>query len=158
MDEKEQSVEIGTDKSEETLLTQWQTCVEMVNAVSQRRDAMNNLFVTLNLAIVAAASFIWDAKTIMLLVSGIIVCVVWIFFIRNFRELNRAKFEVINKLEQSLPVSAFSDEWQSLKKSKKYIEGTKLEKVLPYAFCVLYVVIFILITLQRCNQPSISQP
>lgn len=130
----------------------------MANAVSQRRDAMNNLFVTLNLAIVAAASFIWDAKTIMLLVSGIIVCVVWIFFIRNFRELNRAKFEVINKLEQSLPVSAFSDEWQSLKKSKKYIEGTKLEKVLPYAFCVLYVVIFILITLQRCNQPSISQP
>lgn len=113
MDEKEQSVEIGTDKSEETLLTQWQTCVEMANAVSQRRDAMNNLFVTLNLAIVAAASFIWDAKTIMLLVSGIIVCVVWIFFIRNFRELNRAKFEVINKLEQSLPVSAFSDEWQS---------------------------------------------
>lgn len=158
MDEKEQSVEIGTDKSEETLLTQWQTCVEMTNAVSQRRDAMNNLFVTLNLAIVAAASFIWDAKTIMLLVSGIIVCVVWIFFIRNFRELNRAKFEVINKLEQSLPVSAFSDEWQSLKKSKKYIEGTKLEKVLPYAFCVLYVVIFILIILQRCNQPSISQP
>lgn len=158
MDEKEQSVEIGTDKSEETLLTQWQTCVEMANAVSQRRDTMNNLFVTLNLAIVAAASFIWDAKTIMLLVSGIIVCVVWIFFIRNFRELNRAKFEVINKLEQSLPVSAFSDEWQSLKKSKKYIEGTKLEKVLPYSFCVLYVVIFILITLQRCNQPSISQP
>ena len=158
MDEKEQSVEIGTDKSEETLLTQWQTCVEMANAVSQRRDTMNNLFVTLNLAIVAAASFIWDAKTIMLLVSGIIVCVVWIFFIRNFRELNRAKFEVINKLEQSLPVSAFSDEWQSLKKSKKYIEGTKLEKVLPYAFCVLYVVIFILIILQRCNQPSISQP
>lgn len=101
MDEKEQSVEIGTDKSEETLLTQWQTCVEMANAVSQRRDAMNNLFVTLNLAIVAAASFIWDAKTIMLLVSGIIVCVVWIFFIRNFRELNRAKFEVINKLERS---------------------------------------------------------
>ena len=46
MDEKEQSVEIGTDKSEETLLTQWQTCVEMANAVSQRRDAMNNLFGT----------------------------------------------------------------------------------------------------------------
>ena len=130
----------------------------MANAVSQRRDAMNNLFVTLNLAIVAAASFILDAKTIMFLASVIIVCGGWIFFIRNFRELNRAKFEVINKLEQSLPVSAFSDEWQSLKKSKKYIEGTKLEKVLPYAFCVLYVVIFILIILQRCNQPSISQP
>lgn len=134
MDEKEQSVEIGTDKSEETLLTQWQTCVEMANAVSQRRDAMNNLFVTLNLAIVAAASFIWDAKTIMLLVSGIIVCVVWIFFIRNFRELNRAKFEVINKLEQSLPVSAFSDEWQSLKKSKNTLRARSWKSL---ALCFL---------------------
>ena len=105
MDEKEQSVEIGTDKSEETLLTQWQTCVEMANAVSQRRDAMNNLFVTLNLAIVAAASFIWYAKTIMLLVSGIIVCVVWIFFIRNFRELNRAKMECQSMKSNTLSLS-----------------------------------------------------
>ena len=33
-------------------LAQWQTCVEMANAVSQRRDATNNLFVTLHLAVV----------------------------------------------------------------------------------------------------------
>ena len=57
MDEKEQSVEIGTDKSEETLLTQWQTCVEMANAVSQRREAMNKQIVSLNLAKDAAANF-----------------------------------------------------------------------------------------------------
>ena len=76
------------EEQQETLLAQWQTCVEMANAVSERRDNMNNLFVTLNLAILAAISFIWDAKTIVLLVAGITVCIVWILFIRNFRELN----------------------------------------------------------------------
>lgn len=145
MSAKAQSIKLKETENQETLLAQWQTCVEMANAVSQRRDAMNNLFVTLNLAIVAAVSFIWDTKTVALLVSGVIVCVVWIFFIRNFRELNKAKFEVINKLEQRLPVPAFLDEWQCLKKSRKYIEGTKLEKSLPIAFCCLYIAILIFI-------------
>lgn len=34
-----------------SVLAQWQTCVEMANATSQRRDTMNNIFVTLNLGI-----------------------------------------------------------------------------------------------------------
>lgn len=132
-------------ESTEVILAQWQTCIEMANAVSERRDTMNNLFVSLNLAIIAAVSLMWDAKTVVLLASGIIVCVVWILFIRNFRELNKAKFEVINKLEKHLPIPAFSDEWQSLKRSKRYIEGTNLEKLFPIAFCVLYIGILVFV-------------
>lgn len=44
--------------SQENLLAQWQTCVEMANSVSERRDTMNNLFVTLNIAIIAATTFV----------------------------------------------------------------------------------------------------
>lgn len=33
-----------TDENIELILAQWQTCVEMANTVSQRRDAMNNIF------------------------------------------------------------------------------------------------------------------
>lgn len=139
MSKKVQTSKIYMDGKEDTLLSQWQTCVEMANAVSERRDTMNNLFVTLNLAIIATISFMWDTNTIALLAAGIIVCIVWILFIRNFRELNKAKFEVINKIETHLPVAAFDDEWQFLIKSKKYIEGTKLEKCMPLAFCILYV-------------------
>ena len=139
---KVQSSKQNSAEDKDTLLSQWQTCIEMANAVSQRRDAMNNLFVTLNLAIIAAISFMWDTKTILLLIAGIIVCIVWILFIRNFRELNKAKFEVINRIELNLPINAFNDEWRVLQKSKKYVEGTKLEKALPIAFCILYMVIF----------------
>lgn len=81
MTEKAQSIQQNSVGGKDTLLAQWQTCVEMANTVSQRRDAMNNLFVTLNLVIVAAVSFLWDAKTIALLMASIIVCVVWVFFI-----------------------------------------------------------------------------
>lgn len=129
---------IPKEVSEETILAQWQTCVEMANSVSERRDTMNNLFMSLNLAIVAAFSFIADIKSIFLLVSGIVVCFVWIKFINNFRYLNTAKFEVISILEKQLPVQAFRQEWTAVKKTK-YIEGTKLEKIMPYAFQVLYI-------------------
>ena len=147
MSTKTSSSKQNTSDSKDILLSQWQTCVEMANAVSERRDTMNNLFVTLNLAIIAAISFMWDTKTIVLLIAGIIVCIVWLLFIRNFRELNKAKFEVINKIESILPVHAFEDEWNLLKKSKKYIEGTKLEKVMPVAFGMIYIVVLIFIVI-----------
>lgn len=44
----------NTTEDKELLLNQWQTCVDMANSVSQRRDNMNNIFITLNLAIMAS--------------------------------------------------------------------------------------------------------
>lgn len=129
----------------ELLLAQWQTCVEMANATSQRRDSMNNIFVTLNLAIIAAVSFVWDIKSLFLLVAGVVVCVIWLKFIRNFKLLNTAKFEVINMIERQLPVAPFNDEWKKLKQTKKYSDGTKLERILPWTFIVLYIIAAIII-------------
>lgn len=133
------------DKKIDILLAQWQTCVEMANSVSQRRDMMNNIFVTVNLAIVAAVSLVWSFKSLFLLIAGIVVCVIWLFFIRNFKLLNSAKFQVINNLEESLPSAPFSDEWKELKSNKKYMDGTKLEKSLPITFIILYTTAIILV-------------
>ena len=124
------------DKTD-VILAQWQTCVEMANSVSQRRDTMNNIFITLNLAIVAAISITCDAKSLLILVAGIIVCIIWILFIQNYKLLNIEKFNVINAIEEKLPVKPFNDEWEGLKNNKKYIDGTKLEKILPIMFVCL---------------------
>ena len=59
------------DNKIDILLAQWQTCVEMANCVSQRRDMMNNIFVTLNLAIVAAVSLVCSFKSLFLLIAGL---------------------------------------------------------------------------------------
>lgn len=142
-----------TDEKTEIILAQWQTCVEMANSVSQRRDAMNNIFVTLNLAIVAAVSITWDFKSLFILTAGIVVCVIWLLFIRNYKLLNTEKFNVINALEKRLPVKPLNDEWNKLKCNKKYKDSTKLEKSLPIMFIALYVIaIGTIITIKYCTQ------
>lgn len=88
---------------ESTILAQWQTCVEMANLTSQRRDSMNNLFATLNIALIAATSIVWDLKSIVMALGGIILCFVWIAFVKYFRSLSQAKHEVITALENKLP-------------------------------------------------------
>lgn len=136
----------------EITLAQWQTCVEMANSISQRRDTMNNLFVTLNLSILAAVAFAWNIKSILLLVAGISICVLWLFFINNYRILNAGKFEIINRIEQQLPFTPFCSEWEILKGNKKYREGTLLERWLPGLFIVLYAVsLVILLTSHFCD-------
>jgi len=147
----------SNDCKDELLLAQWQTCVEMANSISQRRDTMNNTFVTLNLAIMAAVSIVWDIKSILILFAGIVVCVLWLLFIRNYRQLNSAKFDVINSIEKRLPARPFCEEWEKLKNNKQYKDGTKLEKWLPIMFIVLYiatVIIIIVIKLKEGRTPN----
>lgn len=97
----------------EIILAQWQTCVEMANSISQRRDTMNNIFVTLNVAIIAAVSITWNIKSLFILIAGIVVCVIWLLFIRNYKLLNTENFNVINSIEKNLPVQPFNDEWEN---------------------------------------------
>lgn len=133
------------EDKEQDVLAIWQTCVEMANGVSQRRDTMNNLFVTLNIAVIAAVSWMWDVKTVFLCVAGLVICVVWLLYINNFKRLNAAKFRVIYDLEERLGVTPFKDEWDILKKTKRYLEGTKLERILPIAFALGYAVVFVIL-------------
>ena len=141
----------NNESKDELLLAQWQTCVEMANSISQRRDTMNNIFVTLNLAIMAAVSIVWDIKSILILVAGIIVCVLWLLFIRNYKQLNSAKFDIINVIEKNLPTQPFCEEWKKLQSNKKYMDGTKLEKWLPIMFIALYIVTTIIIVAIKLN-------
>ena len=132
----------------EIIICQWQTCVEMANSVSQRRDLTNNIFITINLALIATVSFKSDFKSIFVLTAGIALCILWKVFINNYKYLNKVKFEVIHELEKNLPVKPYTDEWKKLnklKESKKYRDGTKLESILPILFVIIYAIAIALI-------------
>lgn len=138
-------------EDKELLLNQWQTCVDMANSVSQRRDNMNNIFITLNLAIMAAVSITWDITSLFILIAGITICILWMLNIRNYKLLNTAKFNVINSIEEKLPSAPFKDEWQFLKNSKKYMDSTTLERILPITFIILYIAAVIAIIVIKCT-------
>lgn len=141
----------NTTEDKELLLNQWQTCVDMANSVSQRRDNMNNIFITLNLAIMAAVSITWDIKSLFILIAGITICILWMLNIRNYKLLNTAKFNVINSIEEKLRSAPFKDEWQFLKNSKKYMDSTTLERILPITFIILYISTVIAIIVIKCT-------
>ena len=132
-------------KDEDVAVQEWQTCVEAASVVSQRRDAVNGLFVTLSLAIVAAVSTFWDYRALPLLVAGCAMCVAWLLYLGSLKTLNSAKFKVINSIESSLPFAPFKEEWSDVKSRKGFIRGTTIERIMPISFIVLYIAMALLI-------------
>lgn len=125
-------------KEQEIILSQWKTCVEMSNVISQRRDTMNNIFISLNLAMVTMISLTWNCKTLIVILAGIAISVIWILLINNYKMLNQEKFNIINEMEQNFQIKPFLEEWDNLKKKKNYIDETFLEKMLPIVFILIY--------------------
>ena len=132
-------------KDENIIVSQWQSCVEMLNAVNQRRDNVNDRFCAINTAVIAAISFVWDIRTIALIAVGLIICIIWIKLILNFREIKRERYKVIKSLEKKLPANVFSEEWNCLRNNRRYKEGTNIEVKLPLCFMILYLVLIYVI-------------
>ena len=120
------------------VLEQWKTCVEMANSNTEKRTNSNNIFITINAALLAVVSFSMEYKSIALSVVGIAVCVVWLYSIENYKKLSSVKYHIVNEIEQQLPLKPFTYEWEKLKGEKKYLGLTQIEKVLPRLFILLY--------------------
>lgn len=131
-------------KDKMMLLEQWRTCVEMANQISSRRDTMNNLFITINLTLITAISFIWEFKSAIIACSGVLLCILWYYLIGYYRSINQSKYQVILLMEKDLPAQPFDDEWKFFKE-KGEKEGTDLEKYLPIVFIVIYVLSILII-------------
>lgn len=52
------------DAYESVVLEQWKTCVEMANYNSEKRNNSNNIFMTINVAILAVLSFSIEYKSL----------------------------------------------------------------------------------------------
>jgi hypothetical protein len=133
------------DKEHEIIVEEWQTCVEMVNALCQRRDEMNNRFCVLNTAIIGFNITMWNNNNVwFIILIGLIICIVWIFLIINYKIIKIEKYKVISKLEENVPLKPFCKEWIYLSENKRYIESTKIEIVVPLIFIVMYLLMIVI--------------
>lgn len=122
------------------ILEQWKTCVEMANCNSEKRNNSNNIFITINVAILAVISFSLDCKSLMLSVAGICICFLWIYTLNSYSKLSTVKYDIINEIEKELPLAPFSHEWEKLNDKNKYIKLTSIEKLIVILFIVLYLI------------------
>ena len=122
-----------------TVLEQWKTCVEMANSNTEKRTNSNNIFITINAAMLTIVSFSLDYKSVILSIVGIAICVVWLYSIESYKTLSSVKYHIINEIEEKLPLKPFAYEWEKLKTERRYLGLTKIEKIMPWLFILLYI-------------------
>ncbi len=115
--------------------------VEMADKISARRVTANTFFLTLTSALILLIDKVDD---IIVSLLGIIISISWWLLLKSYRELNSAKYKVIQKMEEELPAKPFTDEWELLKEDpvkgwrKRYAELGQVEKLAPLLLGVFY--------------------
>lgn len=152
--------------------------VEMADRTSARRAGANTFFLTLNTTLAAIVGIVSSARKppphgnlptfdafglVVTSIAGIVLAGVWWLLLRYYRRLNRAKFEVITKLEERLPAQPYTDEWANLHPGESmdvaggtlslgerlqrwfirvpHREATAVEQVVPFVFIGIYLVL-----------------
>ncbi len=134
----------------------YKIAVEMADRVSARRGKANEFYLaieTLLLGIPASIKLMLasaDATdmtpwvTMVLGICGTTISAAWWLHLRSYRDLNAAKFRVINQIEaDQFQVRLFSDEWEHLKHDPiktwrtRYAELGAIERFMPLVFALL---------------------
>ncbi|MDD3285544.1 MAG: hypothetical protein PHG95_02840 [Patescibacteria group bacterium] len=146
------------DNYNEHLLEQYKLYVEGIEKISDRRHNANNYFITVNTAIITLiglsfnVDFLKDNSWIRIVIAllGIIISVIFWYLIRAYKQLNTGKFTVIHKIEERMPLSLYSYEWDVLgngKDNEKYYPFSHIELIIPRVFGILYFILGILFLL-----------
>ncbi|WP_226900236.1 RipA family octameric membrane protein [Nonomuraea phyllanthi] len=142
------------EKYQAAILEQYRIYVEMADRVSARRATANTFFLTLNTSVFTIFGVFWSAEPQLaswLLVFPLLAlvgeCAAWFYLVRSYRQLNRAKYEVIGVLEERLPASPYwRAEWTALGEGRDrstYWPLTHLEQWVPVLFAAIYVAGFL---------------
>ena len=148
----------------------YKLAVEMADRVSARRTSANSFFLALHATVATIVGLLGfqtvatgpagapgapapthdPAPTLVIGLVGVLLSAAWWLGLRSYRDLNTAKFTVITKLEEQLPVDIFNAEWQLLKRDKisrwrgRYAEQGTVERVVPLVFAGLYALAIVL--------------
>lgn len=138
----------GNDYKEH-LFEQYKLYVESIEKTSDRRQHANSYFITINTALISLIGLSFQIKVFenlsfvksILALVGIIVCIVFWYLIRSYKQLNTGKFDVVHKIEEHLPLALYKYEWEVLGKgedNKKYYPFSHIELVIPWVFGIIY--------------------
>jgi hypothetical protein len=142
------------DKFTDHLLEQYKLYVESADKISDRRSLSNNFFLSINAVLLSGIGVALGTQTrgtsifpIFTSLSGILFCIAWVQMVKSYRNLNRAKFEVIQEMERVLPAKMFTVEWTKFK-SRDAVERSKeltdVEKIVPLMFILCYLILGVL--------------
>ena len=135
---------IDPDRAER--LEIYKLLVEMADRVSQRRQAANSFYLSVNTLLVGGSAFLGTIRekpwnTLMISTAGLAIAVLWLWNIASYKTLNAAKFAVIQDVEKELPLQPFTNEWDKLDPTKAGVRHKPfhtVERLVPWVFVVVY--------------------
>lgn len=131
----------------------YKIAVEMADRISARRGLANSFYLTINTTVLGLLGT--HVANWYLAIAGIVLCISWWALLKSYRELNRAKFEIILAMEDRLPARLYGDEWARLRRERirfalnlaalrpwvaQYRELGVIERVVPLIFVLVYLV------------------
>ncbi|HUW21935.1 MAG TPA: hypothetical protein VMW41_04710 [Candidatus Bathyarchaeia archaeon] len=139
-------------KYKDHYLEQYKLYIESIEKISDRRQNANNYFITINTALISLIGLSIQYRILegyawikaMVAFVGIIICVIFWFLIRSYKQLNTGKFNVLHDIEKQLPLAIYKHEWDILGKGKdnnKYFPFSHVELFVPWAFGIVYVIL-----------------
>lgn len=134
------------------LFEQYKLFLDSVEKTSDRRQQANNYFIAINTALISIIGLSFQVKIFdnatwlksLLGLLGIIICVIFWFLIRSYKQLNTGKFEVIHEIEKQLPLALYKYEWEILGEGKdknKYYPFSHIELWIPWVFGTIYAIL-----------------
>jgi hypothetical protein len=132
------------------LMEQYKLYLNSAEKISDRRQKTNEFFLGLNTALLAFLGFIYgkidnySLITIFIIGAGIFICYFWYRIIYSYKGLNTGKFNIIHMIEEELPLSLYSVEWEILgmgENKDKYWPFSHIEIKVPWIFIFIYVCI-----------------
>jgi hypothetical protein len=140
----------SNEKWHSHLIDQYKLYVEMADRVSQRRITANTYFLSVNSAILAFVGYLTKNTSPeymwLLALSGCMLTLFWYNIINSYRNLNTAKWQVVQDIEKRLPISPYDAEWDAVQRGKNpklYRPISHIESWVPGVFFLLHVIVFI---------------
>lgn len=154
------SEEVLKDNYYPTLLEQYKIYVQMADNISERRNKTNTFFLSINSFLLTLLGIltklqIGNSSNWWLYVAsagGVTFATAWFMLIRNYKQLNSGKYDIIQQIETKLPIAPYTEEWEIIRKGKihqKYLKLTNIEFVVPIIFIALYVSLSIGISIPK---------
>ena len=148
------------DPASDGLLEQYKLYVEMAVRISDRRQFANLFFLGLN-AMIAALIGVFTTSSmeygdlawrVMSCFAGMVLCCAWWILLTSLRNLNTSKFQVVQELENGLPMRPS----QAEAKLTDYTSSTsphrlmgKVEGIVPWIYFGLYLVLMLITVLTK---------
>lgn len=140
----------------EAFLAQYKAFLETSENLVDRRQLVNSFYLSANAAILAAAAAIGAtlseaneraALAFIIGIIGLAFSMSWYQVIESYGIVNSSKMSIISMLEESMPASLFSTEWEVMThkdRAHNYVSFTESEKRAALLFGSLYVIAILL--------------